>query len=179
MKLPRTGIEAFCGRADTEARLWMHKPWIEAGKVYATNGHVMIELPLDQAASVGAVEKSPRSPNNIARMFADGFAAPEWRDLPALPKFDPCPGCDGTGMVPPEDRMSPTEDGCTCYLCEGYGETFKRIEVADTGYCIRYMRLLSSLPGVKLSPRGLSTAAFIFDGGRGMVMPMRAWPSMA
>ena len=177
MKSPRTGIEGFCGRSDTEARSWMHKPWIQDGKVYATNGHVIIEAPMVPDALLGAVEKSIRSPNNLAKLFAEAFAAPVWRKLPKLPAFDPCPQCNGTGMVPAEWRVSPGEDGCTCDICEGYGETYKRIEVGDTGFCIRYMRLLASFPDVEISPDGMNPCAFRIGSGdfagRGIVMPMR------
>lgn len=172
MKPPRTGIEGFCGRADSEARLWMHKPWIENGKAYATNGHVMIEAPMVPDALLGAVEKSARVPNNIAKMFNDAFADPVCRKLPNLPKFDPCPSCDGTGM----------EDEVTCYLCEGYGEMYKRIEVGDTGFCIRYLRLLSSFPDVLIAPNGMKPCPFTIGSGdfagRGILMPMEDWPGL-
>ena len=101
MQAPRTGIEAFCGRADSEDRLWMHKPWIENGNVYATNGHIIIEVPMILDALLGAVEKYPRSPNNIAKMFDDAFAAPVWRKLPKLPAFDPCPSFELRGRKRP------------------------------------------------------------------------------
>ena len=176
MTAPRTGMEAFCGRPDSEARSWMHKPWIQDGKVYATNGHIIIEAPMVPDALLGAVEKSPRSPNNIAKMFDEAFAAPVWRKLPKLPEFDPCPCCGGIGTAPGVFDWSDAEPS-TCELCEGYGETYKRIEVGDTGICIRYMRLLASFPDVLISPNGMKQCAFTIGSGdfkgRGLVMPMR------
>lgn len=176
MKAPRTGMEAFCGRPDSEDRSWMHKPWIQDGKVYATNGHIIIEAPMVPDALLGAVEKSKYSPNNIGKMLDEAFAAAVWRKLPKLPAFSPCPSCNGTGMEPKHYDWSDGE-ACTCELCEGYGETYKRIEVGDTGICIRYMRLLSSFPDVLISPNGMKQCAFTIGSGdfkgRGLVMPMR------
>lgn len=170
-KPPRTGITAFCGCPDTEARFWMLRPWLEGDHIYATNGHILLELPRASNALLDVVEKSPRSPNNIAGMLAAGFAAPEWRALPTLPPFDPCFGCNGTGVDQGDEcpELMPS----TCEACEGYGETYHRIVVGDTGFCIRYLRLLSSLSGVQISPNGDKACAFTFDGGRGLLMPMR------
>jgi hypothetical protein len=148
----------------------MHNPWIQDGHVYATNGHVILEAPMTSAALFCAAAKPLRGPKNLAKMFSDAFNAPEWRSLPELPPFDPCPDCFGKGLVPPELDGA---DLWTCDSCEGYGEAFRRIAVGDTGFCIRYMRLLSSLPSVQISPNGMNPCPFIFDGGRGIVMPMR------
>jgi len=144
----------------------MHAPWMKDGKFYATNGHVIVES-LTAPEGIAINDESARLPNNIAAMFSAAFADPQWRELPELPAFDPCPVCGGTGI----------EEGETCHACGGYGEAIKRIAVGDTGFCIRYMRLLSSLPGVRLSPNGMSPCPFIFEGGRGVVMPMRNWPN--
>ena len=176
MQAPRTGMEAFCGRPDSEARTWMHRSWVEGGKVYATNGHVMLEVPMVSDSLLGAVEKSAGSPNNLGKMFAEAFSAPVWRKLPKLPAFDPCPRCGGSGFAPRFDDWSDGES-CTCEACEGYGERFKRINVGGTGFCIRYMRLLSSFPQVQIAPNGMNPCAFTIGAGdfsgRGIVMPMR------
>lgn len=177
MQPPRAGIEAFCGRSDIDGRTWTHRPWVKHNRVYATNGHVLVECPLFSNSvleAIGAVINPDKVPNNIADMLANAFAAPTWQPLPELPAFKPCCGCSGTGafreVYEPIDALGP--DGGTCGWCEGYGEEFARIEIGDTGFCIRYLRLLSSLPGVMIAPNWLNTCAFTFDGGRGLLMPM-------
>ena len=57
-KPPRTGITAFCGCPDIEARMWMLKPWMEGEHIYATNGHILLELPRASNALLDVAEKS-------------------------------------------------------------------------------------------------------------------------
>jgi hypothetical protein len=162
-------ITDFCGRPDIEVRMYMHKPWRDAnGLCYATNGHIVIETEIE-GAQLGT------SPPNMHKLFEAAFkdqASLPWIQLPYLHPFDACSACGGAGV-----GGSATEtDVGTCEKCEGYGEEPLRIKIDDTGYCIRYMRLLSSLPSVLIAPNGMNPMPFKFDGGRGLLMPMRAIP---
>lgn len=177
----RTGIMAFCG-TENELRSFMHKPWKKDGKVYATNGHIIIETNSEFAPGDWPEFEKGRYPNNVEKMFADADARTKsYSALPELPPLKPCEACDGAGRVPwvwDED-----EDGTnykrrdgemhTCGDCSGYGEGFHRIAVGDTGYQARYLRLLSTLEGIEFAPHGTAACPFRFKHGRGLLMPCR------
>lgn len=162
---PRIGLAAFCGLAESESRKWMHKPWKQGKFVYATNGHLLIEVekkslpgPFLESMAGKAVPA-----DRIKQMLDEAFAKTSWQSLPILPNYKPCYACGGTGLL----QSGP------CDYCDGYGEEQDCIRIADTGYCIRYLRLLSSLSGIQISPNGPEKAcALRFDGGRGILMPM-------
>jgi hypothetical protein len=169
MKPPRTGLEAFLWKEDPYApssRDFFVHPFFLDGKIVATNGHIMVEWP-SADLPVSADSVPAKVLDQIREWFAIEQADDSYLSLPPLPRFKRCPECNGDGLV----TKTP---GTTCGLCEGYGEMQQRIAVGNAGYCIRYLRLLSSLPNIQLAPNGEETmAAFRFTGGRGFLMPMR------
>lgn len=163
---PRTGIEAFCYRLPNDymaTRPWMAAPWIHDGKTYATNGHILLVLP---SAELPVSDNYP--PEKGQTKIDEWLAAfpTKFIDLPSLPTFAPCAECGGAGLFS-------TVPGFYCDYCEGYGELPSRIAVGDVGFCVRYLRLLSTFPAIQFAPNGMTRAAFIFDGGRGFLMPMK------
>lgn len=177
MQLIRTGREAFCGVKEYEVRSYMHQPWRERGLIYATNGHIICEWPDDGGEYPERTEHMP----NIEKFMSTHWRDTWWIDMPSLPDFIPCSVCDGSGknewfMDEDEDgREYKNRDGKwhTCWPCDGYGEEGRRVPINDTGFQIRYLRVLSALPGLRISPEGMKAMPFKFDGGRGLLMPMR------
>lgn len=178
---PRTGIMAFCGIEDI--RHYMQKPWKKDGKVYATNGHILIETTVEFAGGDDWPEyEEGRMPKKIPTMFADADArTTHYSALPELPPIKPCESCDGKGRV--EWYWDEDEDGTSykrrdgemhvCSDCDGYGEAFHRIAVLDSGFQARYLRLLASLPGIEFAPHGDQSCPFRFNAVRGLLMPCR------
>jgi hypothetical protein len=171
---PLKGIAAFCGDFDIDRRAWLHKPWRLGPGVIATNGHILIDLPGDSRMLEG-VDIAPHMPaihpKNIGSMLAGAFHAPTWQALPDLPSAVPCPLCDGVGAFADDGPECPAE---TCPNCYGYGEDPLAIRVGEAHFDARYLRILSTLPGIEFAPTGADkVAAFKFDGGRGLLMPMK------
>ena len=53
---------------------------------------------------------------------------------------------------------------------------YKPMQVGGSHFDLFYLHLINGLPGAKFSPgaRQLDMARFVFDGGEGILMPMRA-----
>ncbi len=175
----RTGIMAFCG-TEFEIRSHMQRPWKRDGKVYATNGHILIETNAEFAPGEWPEYEHGRYPKAVDTMFADADArTTSYMPLPDLPALKLCSECDGRGRV--EWVWDEDEDGTsykrrdgemhTCDACSGYGEAFHRVAVGDTGFQARYLRLLATLPGIEFAPHGTASCPFRFDAGRGLLMP--------
>ncbi len=151
----RGGIQAFCGTEDI--RSWMHRPWMENGCVYATNGHACVEVWANAATAslLGAVSKPKRSPD-MAKLFScwpTGMTVepgtgttvePGFIALPSLPEFQACQVCYGDGYLD-DDPLQ------TCGSCCGYGEKFELSDVYGLKFQVHYLRLIASLPDVKVS----------------------------
>jgi hypothetical protein len=98
-----------------------------------------------------------------------------------------CPECQGMGEVCFDNSYnSYTFDCKSCdgegvkQKCETCGETGKHegmvgISYANSFFQVRYLRLLKELPGCELGtpPDCMSPAWFRFEGGDGLIMPMR------
>jgi hypothetical protein len=95
-----------------------------------------------------------------------------------------CKECDGDGWV---DDSEGEMRGCP--LCDGYGTRSKCIDFAGgVGYQARYLNLIKDLPGLMFATGGavddehrtidtIQPAHFTFDGGEGVLMPMRGFAS--
>lgn len=193
-------LERFCGVEDF--REYLNAPWRRDGKLYATNGHVMVEI-ADDGREAPAYDKHP----NCLALFAK-HAPGEFRAIPHLAKAVACRVCEGRGMVYRE--MCPDCDGkgefmhgmydyscqrCDgegyfafakvpagekpqrCVACDGFGEEAGRelgTKVGDMTFATRLLRALTSLPGVEVAVCTTEKHPLWvrFDGGRGLVMPM-------
>lgn len=83
-----------------------------------------------------------------------------------------CKECDGEGYIESARAFSGSKQ-VPCYKCDGRKEAFKCHPVGDSQYSVVYLRLLQTLPNCMLQPRGMETARFTFDGGWGVLMPVR------
>ena len=192
-------LQRFCGHPANEIRVWITAPWREGGHIYATNGHMLVRIP-DDGRDVA--ERGQNHPH-VQRLFdgvagVDGFA-PIPSDLPQQSQCEACDGngwhdgyrcgdCDGHGQFDHGNHnydckncnaSGQIEAENICSACGGFGsygsvgDTGARTPVGDTGYQTRYLRFLATFPGMVLAPNGGHGAPFKFDGGEGIIMPMR------
>jgi hypothetical protein len=94
-----------------------------------------------------------------------------------------CEDCDGNGVI--GDRSG--ESAVECPECEGVGRLPNLPQGLSTGVIVndktcvglRYLRRIATLPAVKWSlnhrKESSETIPFWFDGGEGILMPMRFW----
>jgi len=151
----------------------LHTPFAQGGSVYATNGHIAVEVAdrpgVAQNDSIGV-------PALFSKHWTGYNLVPAaMLHLPEIPPAgdDDCRACDGTGL---EHPSCPHCD-CMCEHCGGTGteEVPRSICVAGGIFNADYIALLLTLPGLKLSkqaPKGNNPVPFSFDGGRGLIMPM-------
>jgi hypothetical protein len=97
-----------------------------------------------------------------------------------LPKFkaprvkaEDCASCDARGVV----HNCPNCE-CECEDCGGTGIVKEKISIYINGaiYNLQFIVLIKALPNIRFSadPPHDSAVRFVFDGGEGLLMPMRA-----
>lgn len=167
-------LELFTGKNDP--RRWMRKPFTIGRWTYATDGKILIRVPLradvpynpDATEAVTKIVRKPQS------------------ELQPLPHFLPvnlknrwgkkCKACDWMG-----GKLC---DACghfeTCKDCQGFAYTgnvpgSSPVEVGNTAIGTLYLSLIDTLPNPRIGLLGNPLAAIYieFDGGDGAVMPMR------
>lgn len=195
--LPREFITKFCAVSDV--RLWLMRPARDMGRLFASDGRIMIQT--DDDSEVSAMENSPLV-GAFQRLMAQSEERTNYRPVDmALPEkllCGPCRGtgqlqscvrCEGTGQVQEDDPAPsgtcpdchgggewPDVNGDSCWHCDGSGEGFQAIPVRNTFFQRKYLALLQALPGpVELSTGELplTVAFFRFAGGVGALMPCR------
>jgi hypothetical protein len=86
-----------------------------------------------------------------------------------------CKECEGTGWLEAEDG-SEIGEMRDCDSCDGYGRQSKRVVIAPGfGYDGRLLDKIKDLPGLRFTNGADPEKAghFQFDGGEGLLMPMR------
>jgi hypothetical protein len=174
-------------------------PFSRGEHTYATDGHLIVRVP--RLADVFERDNTPRVDHlgwNHAEL--EDWANPPEIDQATLKlcsvckgsgKTNICPECDGDGEVIAESHMREYE--VVCKTCGGDGKIAGGEDVCD--HCLgngkdidnpvpwrgghvsgQLLARLSTLPGLQLSRYGEPTEVirFKFDGGDGLVMPMRA-----
>jgi len=196
--LPREYILKFCAIGDI--RFHLNTPAREDGKLWASDGHILIVTDDDQEISVLSDSPLP----TMAKQFIGAIDSRDnWIpvDMPLPPpvacficggigKTSECSHCEGDGFIIIEhaDKFDeeqqcpkcngrpewPDANGTPCWKCGGSGEGILTIPVGNTHFQRRYLALLQSLPGpVMLStgPVYSDIAFFQFNGGYGALMP--------
>lgn len=81
-----------------------------------------------------------------------------------------CKNCDETGWV---DGDKFAQETCDC--CKGTGKMHGDHRINGTLFNGRLLGVLKMLSGVKMwvNPEAGKASTFVFDGGRGVIMPMR------
>jgi len=170
---------------------------------YATNGHILVRVPrltdvpewealnekvvvifdaVDFPAANAALVEIPdfKQPDPEVCIICKGRG-----------KISNCPECDGEGEVTVGNDFHDYE--CECLTCFGEGKvfgndaicsecngtgnkkTFAKVQVGMTFFSSHYLTMLRELQGIKVSATSeLGPQYFKWDGGDGLLMPMRA-----
>jgi len=164
-------LQKFCENA-TNCRI--KRPFNKGPWTYATNGHIMIRVPL----IAGFRDDGP----NAEKLYDDAMKADGECVAFAIPALPPvtidseeCSKCNGSGSK--HDCPGCT---CECEECEGAGEVKTNsdkaisVQIGKVPFACEYIRLLGELPGLCLrEPAEEKALLFKFDGGEGMLMPLR------
>lgn len=144
-------LKTFCG---DEMRLPIAEPWTDEGYTFASNGRLAVRVPI----IAGVIGHSDHPKDLITNL--------RW-DLIPLATF---------GAVPlSNDKQMPCE--CDCghhHFFTKYGSTLIGNRIASG----EYLAMLRTLPNCEIDLRVVGDTflpfAFRFDGGDGLLMPMRA-----
>lgn len=169
----------FCSK--DESRFHLHSPFSKGQWTYATNGHLAIRV---AHTDVPENTKAPDCEKLFATAIEKG--EPPWVDLPPFKlERKRCSDCKGTGFLDEngESCSEHSKDGYECENCEGgviySGRAIVKAEKGDVVLAARYLDLLKDLPGIKIgvcgdeSKRIDKPIRFKFDGGDGLLMPIR------
>lgn len=180
--MTRIDLQPFCGDTGVIVREYLGRPIHIGSWTIATNGHIAIRI--------------PRLPDTIETLAAPAsvaaiFETHSTEDLGELPLFTPpigecaCAGCGGTGEDVDDDYGRVVIS--TCGDCSGTGKmpllNATSVEIDGVILAAKYFELIRALPFPKLSygywpgpyepDRNKHLLHFTFDGGIGLLMPMR------
>lgn len=193
---PQEILQMFIAGSN-ESHQFMQAPILRGDWIYATNGHVAVRVPKQEGIDATETDSIPQMPS----LFDNGRRE-SFDELPRLPVAQKCPKCDGRGHAyecPDCDGdgvfyhgqheydceecncsgqvMSGEEsDKQPCWKCNGLGDAAQPVAVAHQYFDRRYLAKIKQLPGVKFSPNpgdAMGSGYFTFDGGEGLIMPMR------
>lgn len=178
------------------------EPYSQGDHTYATNGWIAVRVP--RVVDVPEREKTPDMTrltwdhdelDDWTDLPAyDTANAEECRHCKGTGKQQVCYECDGAGELDLEsdynsytvecrtcrgDGIAPgrAEHLDPCERCHGIGKDLVTPVAWGSGHLSMFLlEAIKGLPGVKLSQRreGEQPFRFVFDGGEGLVMPMRA-----
>lgn len=174
-------LQKFCASEDS-FKYQMQKPWTRGDFTYATDGHVAVRVPI-----VAGIPEQTNAPAVDTLAWDTPVNPDQWISIPKLPKrkivtaFKDCAYCGGSGKEH-EDC-----DDCRheCEECDGEGrledgekldQKSVPIKVGSKFVSNLHLERIRDLPNPQLAPEATpETEAFPFrfDGGQGLVMPMR------
>jgi hypothetical protein len=185
-------LKAFC--STHEDRHVLHNPFSQEEFTYATDGKVIVRV--SRLQSVAEVNGAPIAKNLWKNLEVDIAKIKGWMEIPGLPEiqYNLCEACFGSGMMRvcakcgfcPDDA-----DSRECFECggkdfdrtrcsndceNGRHQVHAGIPIGNTKLNVIYLRKLNQLKGVMICPYMPSTADpvfFRFEGGDGLLMPMR------
>lgn len=170
-KIPTEVLMRFCAKDDLNESL--NHPILMMGKILASNRDIAIRVDQDATELVDGVLEHQKISQKIWTLIKNTKAKRKpLIPLPTLPSPPACPTCHGTG----ENEESGYRG--VCCPCDGSGELpdlpFTYTKAGPGAYIAnRYLRLIASLPNPQIATDWLSVCYFTFDGGDGVVMPMR------
>lgn len=191
-------LQSFCERPDG-LRYYLQAPFAHLGHVYATNGHILVRTPAPEHADVAFGHKPAEQ---AVKMFAElpqlTYGAIPPLQVPRLCRHCKgaghylqtyCPTCQGEGEIYVNRRKyskcqpceglgqlaAPDGDDHTCFACFGYGRDSASQQVGSTFYQVNYLMMIKALPDYQFAASAFDKVAhFVFTGGEGLLMPMRA-----
>lgn len=174
-------LKRFCAAPGSDLRKWLTEPFSHEGFTYATNGHILVRVPLIEgfpAATAGNPKLGEHVVGIMKRFDGAVFVKPESVSLPDIEESSKeveCDSCEGRGT----DHDCPS---CTCECddCGGSGKETK-VDTVSTDFCgctfrLKYVGQVLALPGVEIAPTSPNSKTqlpllFRFDGGAGVLMP--------
>jgi hypothetical protein len=164
-------LKQFCG--NDEFRSYLNEPFTQGNYTYATNGHIMVRV--QKVDSVGPCKSKVKFDASkplvgIERLKFETFSF----SLPPDPgKKGTCVDCDGRGY-----KHDCPDCECTCNFCKGSGEADPEGRISTTiagrAFCLRYVRMITSLPTPQIAKTdGETPLYFRFEGGVGALMMRR------
>jgi hypothetical protein len=135
------------------------KPFRIGDKAYASEGRVIVEV------EAGDTQANEWAPNSSAQKIMLGWTDGEWSRLPELPEpqTEECTTCCGS------------DGGCDDCHSTGLQPKTIVVQIGKRLIDAKLLRLIATLPGLLINEDGdpLSPMSFKFDGGRGLLMPMK------
>ena len=163
-------LQPFCGREPE--RPYRQQPWSRGEWTFATNGRIIVRVP--RRSEVGENKDAPDAAV-LFKKCEERSNAPHTQ-LPAAkaPKTDPepCLICGGEGK-----EHSCPNCACVCPNCHGSGEVPPEFSVGlgPAAFAGNYFLMMQRLPSIEVSTKisKEEPLAFRFDGGDGLLMPLR------
>lgn len=194
-------VTQFCSLADT--REYLLKPWRCEQGIAASNGHVLVlvsddggEYQPEPESFKGKIAEfetkftgGPEWIDVVSIQLGDSGICKycRGRGCNYVVECDECDGdgdfihgshtydckeCDGDGTI----LCSKDSDGAkrvSCFNCDATGRGFQPVQVGNSFAQGRYLEKLAKLPNCQIAPDGDKAMPFVFDGGRGWLMPCR------
>ena len=193
-------LQKFCGDEDREP---ISKPFSRGDYTYATNGFLAVRVPRvpDIEENISAVPQlddyfmNAPEPESWIVPVMEPVKLIDCPDCGGIGKMNKCPECDGEGEVYYDniynsykfdcktcdgDGVVEAGDGAemVCSGCGGKGKVWpnKQIMQGRLKYTSAILNLIIDLPGIKIedtNPLPYRMVRFSFDGGDGLIMPVR------
>jgi len=192
-------LQPFCGTFCNDD---FDKPFGFGEYTYATNGHIVVRVPLiagterKPPVKVAGIKFYPENEHLGSWIKVPQYDAPEKErcgSCKGSKRAAPCHDCDGDGTVEMLHRSHWYEAQCkecdgeglipggdkTCSSCDGSGETYTdqyaRQKIENVTLAVRLLDKIKALPGAELyfPAQKSGMVNFRFDGGVGLVMKMK------
>lgn len=163
-------LQPFCGTEET--RHYLMKPFSKDGFTWATNGNIAIRVPLRHDVP----EFDAKVPLKVEMPFK-GHEGATFKALPKVkwPESDPSKACETCGGSGHQHDCPDCE--CTCEGCDGSGQEtiMASVSVRSVLFDSKYVRMILDMPSSTFSsaPKDAEPAPFTFEGGIGVLMPLR------
>jgi len=143
-------------------RLNISKPFSRGEYSYATDGRLLIRVKrlVDVPEVSGAPSVKKIWPNGNYKSFP----------IPAFPepKYSPCPWCTG------EEPCFSADEYCEECNNTHVQEELNPVTIGCSSFSDHYLSKIKDLPNILIAPTGkLEAAILTFDGGGGLLMPMK------
>lgn len=171
-------LKKFCG--DDPGRRYLMVPFSCGDFVYATNGHIMVRVPMIDGVAPLDLDRplkldAPLEPIDKGSVHFTPLRV----TLPSAPvDTGVCKACNGRGYMAGMCNLECDRCTCTCTVCDGTGDLDVEARTSTTVrgvlFVLGYVRLMLTLPNVRVhvEPGGLPLL-FSFEGGFGALMPLR------